>query len=166
MSSRQHQSENWINEARRRLASIRGEKPETKAGQIWALWHEIKAAIADGQSIKTIRLWLEEQAAIVVSNDSLRVYIHRCQAKENARQAPAKSPVPRMGSRAESTPVKLAPKPALPSGSARSLTSGKPAEVPNIANDPMAIARKAMSKPRFDIRKIHNDGDPTGQNLI
>ena len=166
MSSRQHQSENWINEARRRLASIRGEKPETKAGQIWALWPEIKAAIEDGQSIKTIRLWLQEHAAIVVSSDSLRTYIRRCQAKEMARQTPAQSPVLRMETRAEPTPVKLAPRPALPSGRARLLTSAIPEEVPNIANDPMAIARKAMSKPRFDIRKIHNDGDPTDQNLI
>jgi hypothetical protein len=30
----------------------------------------------------------------------------------------------------------------------------------------MAIAREALNKPRFDIRKIHYDGDPTGQNLI
>jgi hypothetical protein len=166
VSSRQHQSENWINEARRRLASMRGEKPETKAGQIWALWPEIKAAIEDGQSIKTIRLWLEEQAAIVVSSDSLRTYIRRCQAKEMARQTPAQSPVLMIGTSTESTPVKLAPIPAVPSGRARSLTSAKPEEVPNIANDPMAIARRAMSKPRFDIRKIHNDGDPTDQNLI
>ncbi len=166
MSSRQHQSENWINEARRRLASIRGEKPETKAGQIWALWPEIKAAIEDGRSIKTIRLWLQEHAAIVVSSDSLRTYIRRCQAKEMARQTPAQSPVLRMETRAETTPGKLVPKPALPSGRSRSLTSAKPEEIPNIANDPMAIARKAMNKPRFDIRKIHNDGDPTDQNLI
>jgi hypothetical protein len=164
VSSHQHQSENWINEARCRLANIRGKKPETKTGQIWALWPEIKAAIEDGQSIKTIRLWLEEQAAIVVSTDSLRVYIHRCQAKENARRAPGQSPGLR--TRAESTPAKQDPKPALPSGRALPRASAKPEEVPNIANDPMAIARKAMSKPRFDIRKIHNDGDPTDQNLI
>ena len=166
MSSRQHQSENWINEARRRLASIRGEKPETKAGQIWALWPEIKAAIEDGQSIKTIRLWLQEHAAIVVSSDSLRTYIRRCQAKEMARQTTAQSPVLRMETRAQMTPVELAARPALPFGRARSLTSANQEEVPNIANDPMAIARKAMSKPRFDIRRTHNDGDPTDQNLI
>jgi hypothetical protein len=30
----------------------------------------------------------------------------------------------------------------------------------------MAVARKALNKPRFDIRKIHADGDPEGRNLI
>lgn len=32
--------------------------------------------------------------------------------------------------------------------------------------DPMAIAREALNKARYDIRKVHNDGDPTGRKLI
>lgn len=36
------QFDNWITEVRRRLATRREEKPETKGGQIWALWPEIK----------------------------------------------------------------------------------------------------------------------------
>jgi hypothetical protein len=30
----------------------------------------------------------------------------------------------------------------------------------------MAGAREALSRPRFDIRKLHGDGDPTDRNLI
>jgi hypothetical protein len=37
---------------------------------------------------------------------------------------------------------------------------------PHNVDDLMATAREALSKPRFDIRKLHADGDPTGQNLI
>ena len=32
--------------------------------------------------------------------------------------------------------------------------------------DPLAQAMSFLSKPRLDIRKIHNDGDPEGRNLI
>jgi len=30
----------------------------------------------------------------------------------------------------------------------------------------MANAREALNKPRFDIRKAHSDGDPSGRKLI
>jgi hypothetical protein len=36
--------ENWIPETRNRLARRRAKKPDTKAGQIWPLLSEIKAA--------------------------------------------------------------------------------------------------------------------------
>jgi hypothetical protein len=142
-------SENWINDARRRLADWRGKKPETKAGQIWALWPEIRAAIEDGQSIKSIRAWLEEEVGVVVTADSLRSYVGRCRAKESGRETNEHD-----SKRAHSAnPV------------------GIPSRVPaalrtDTANDPMAVARRALNKSRFDIRKIHGDGDPSDRNLI
>jgi hypothetical protein len=45
-------SENWIALVRSRLALRRAEKPATKAGQIRAIWPEIDAALAGGQSMK------------------------------------------------------------------------------------------------------------------
>jgi hypothetical protein len=33
-------------------------------------------------------------------------------------------------------------------------------------DDPLAQAMNVLSKPRLDIRKVHNDGDPDGRNLI
>jgi hypothetical protein len=47
-------ADNWIPESRNRLAQRRAKKPDTKSGQIWALWPEIKAALADGQSFRSV----------------------------------------------------------------------------------------------------------------
>ena len=74
----------WIADARSRLAQRQGRKPATKAAQLRALWPEIRAAIADGQSLATIRLWLEEDAGIVVSVQSLGSYLTRIRRKERA----------------------------------------------------------------------------------
>jgi hypothetical protein len=54
----------WITHVRARLALRYTGKPATKAGQIKALWPEIKAAIERGQSIKSIHKWLEEDAGL------------------------------------------------------------------------------------------------------
>ena len=53
-------SRQWLAETRNRLAQRRGKRPATKAGQIRAIWPEIRAAIAEGQSLANIRQWLEE----------------------------------------------------------------------------------------------------------
>lgn len=165
MSSHQDQSENWVNEARRRLAKSRGKKPETKASQFWALWPEVKLAIEDGQSIKSIRLWLEEEAAVVLTMNTIRTYIRRCRGKD-AAQPKSRTSDHGIPARADSFLANRVAKTNPPSGRATIPTFAKPEDQLNIADDPMAIARKALNKPRFDIRKIHNDGDPRGQNLI
>jgi hypothetical protein len=140
-SKERNQTQNWAAEARNRLAKQRGKKPDTTAGQIWALWPDIKNALAEGQRIRTIRQLLEEHAGIAVTTASLTTYISRCRRKEIH--------------------------------SAKMLMGVEPATVganiphhPISANDPMAGAREALSKPRFDIRKLHGDGDPTDRNLI
>lgn len=166
MSSHQDQSENWINEARRRLAKSRGKKPETKASQFWALWPEVKLAIEDGRSIKSIRLWLEEEAAVALTMNTIRTYIRRCRAKDAARPKLPTSIDQGIPAKGDSFLANRVTKTNPPSGKATSPTFAKPEDQPNFADDPMAIARKALNKPRFDIRKIHNDGDPRGQNLI
>ncbi|MGA2038257.1 MAG: hypothetical protein ABSH42_03185 [Bryobacteraceae bacterium] len=75
----------WIAETRHRLAQRRGRKPATKAGQIRALWPEIRAAIADGQSLASIRQWLEEEGGVVVTVQSLGSYLTRIRRKELAQ---------------------------------------------------------------------------------
>ena len=77
----------WITETKDRLAQRRGKKPATKAGQLRALWPEIRAAKAEGQSLATIRQWLEEDAGIVVTVQSLGSYLTRIQRKERATPA-------------------------------------------------------------------------------
>jgi hypothetical protein len=71
----------WIAETRHRFAQRRGKKPATKAGQIRALWPEIQAAIADGQSLASIRQWLEEEGGVVVTVQSLGSYLTRIRRK-------------------------------------------------------------------------------------
>jgi len=159
------QSENWVTEVRRRLAARREKKPETKGGQIWALWPEIKAALANGQTFRSIRLWLEEEGGVIVTLGSLRSYVRRCRRKEGGqRAADTAAPAQPIFNKPNPSqvPILAALSPAVVS---LRTTPESPAQA-SLAHDPMTIAREALNKPRFDIRKIHNDGDPTGQNLI
>ena len=141
-SKERNQTQNWAAEARNRLAKQRGRKPETTAGQIWALWPDIKNALAEGQRISTIRQLLEEHAGIAVTTASLTTYISRCRRKEiRTAKMPVSAGLPTVG-------------------------ANIPHHHPISADDPMAGAREALSKPKFDIRKLHGDGDPTDRNLI
>jgi hypothetical protein len=96
----------WIADTRRRLAQRRGKKPATKAGQIRALWPEIQAAMADGQSLASIRQWLEEEGGVVVTVQSLGSYLTRIRRKEQAKPISPTQPT--------SQPVLSDRKPRLP----------------------------------------------------
>lgn len=151
----------WTVVTRSRLAQRRAEKPATKAGQIRALWPEIDAALAAGQSMKTIRRWLEEDAGISLGITSLTSYISRLRRRDRANrrvEGPAAQLVP-VQTRIEPIP---APLPAFPPTSTPRRTS--PAATP--PDDPLAQAMRALSRRAIDIRQIHNDGDPQGRNLI
>ena len=84
----------WIVHSRARLARRRTEKPATKAGQIWALWPDIEAALQAGQSVKSIHRWLEEDVGIILGITSLTSYISRIRRRiATKRQAhPANGP--------------------------------------------------------------------------
>ena len=84
---------NWVVSARSRLALRRAQKPATKAAQIRALWPDIDAALAGGQSMKTICGWLADDAGIALSVSSLTSYVSRIRRREDAkRYAPLQSP--------------------------------------------------------------------------
>ncbi len=144
----------WVTQARDRLAARREEKPLTKAGQIRALWREIEGALADGQSLKSVRDWLEEEG-VVVTRATLSSYKRRFRRREEAdRRAQALDAFLRRIDGAPQTPdraQKTAPEPPR--------VAGQP------IRDPFAQARRALEK-TFDIRTIHGDGDPTGRNLV
>ena len=136
----------WVTLARARFARHRTEKPATKAGQIRALWPDIEAALEGGQSMKSIRKWLEEDAGITLGITSLTSYISRIRRRLAER------------SKAAGMLYNLT---ALRTWFVRCDSgSGEP------EHDPLAQAKRALSQPKFDIRKLHNDGDPTGRNLI
>ena len=155
-------SAGWSIVARSRLAQRRAEKPITKAGQIRALWPEIDASLAGGQSMKSIRKWLEEDAGIAMGITSLTSYISRLRRREreNPRiETPVALQSVRDQTRAELLPATLPGRAPL---STRS-NAGSSARTPE---DPLAQAMRALSKRSFDIREIHNDGDPTDRKLI
>jgi hypothetical protein len=136
----------------------RSEKPATKAGQIRALWPEIAAALEAGQSLKSIRQWLEEDAGIAVGLTSLTSYISRIRRRESATQRVRNSPPPEPLA-VDSSVAPGAQTRRTPSDSTRRLA-------PLLNVDPIAPAMRALTKPRLDIRKLHSDGDPTGKSLI
>jgi hypothetical protein len=152
--------ENWIGPVRNRLALRRAEKPATKAGQIRALWPEISAALAVGQSLKRIRDWLEEDAGIVVATTSLTSYISRVRREKAScplQASPLQSVRPPSSSGPELTP--FSPAPLATRNRHASPVSAR-------VEDPLAQAMQALSKRTLDIREIHNDGDPRGRNLV
>jgi hypothetical protein len=153
-------SGNWIVLARSRLAQRRAEKPVTKAGQIRALWPEIDAALAGGQSMKSIRKWLEEDAGISLGINSLTSYISRIRRREREKrriEGPAQSV--RVQTRVEPVPSPLSTRPPISS-------PRQPSPATTSPEDPLAQAMRALSKRPIDIREIHNDGDPHGRKLI
>lgn len=153
-------SANWVIQARTRLALRRAEKPATKAGQIRALWPDIEAALAVGQSVKSICKWLEEDAGITMAVTSLTSYISRIRRREAAaNRRPEASVEQFVHPRTESTPALPAPRPSLAIPVSIQAAPAQP-------DDPLAQAMRVLSKPKLDIRKIHNDGDPEGRNLI
>jgi hypothetical protein len=151
--------ENWIGLVRNRLAAHRAEKPATKAGQIRALWPEIEAALASGQSMKSIRQWLEEDAGISLSVTSLTSYISRLRRREESNRRIEVPPIQFKRDQTMAMPV-LAPVSTRPAVSSPTNHSPAPSE------DPLAPAMRALSIRALDIREIHNDGDPRGKKLI
>jgi len=142
----------WIVHSRARLARRRTEKPATKAGQIWALWPDIEAALEAGQSVKSIHRWLEEDAGITLGITSLTSYISRIRRRiATKRQAQTGN-----GQEVPCDAQSAIHPPVATQLSQRQLEQG----------DPLAQAKRVLSQPKLDIRKLHNDGDPEGSNLI
>ena len=160
-------TDNWIPETRSRLAQRRAGKPTTKAGQFWALWPEIKAALDQGQSIRTIQAWLEQDADLVLTVSTLTSYISRSRQRERVRR--------KMGVEETFIRVHQVPSGMHATGNDDSLTT-LPQQAPSASignscmrepvKNPMDQAMQALRKRRLDIREIHGDGDPTSENLI
>ena len=144
---------------RSRLALRCAEKPATKAGQIKALWPEIDAALERGQSMKSIRKWLEDEAGLRLGITSLTSYISRIRRREAAAKGCSEVSVGQV------VHPNTEPTPPLPSSHGSLAVRVSNRETPK-PDDPLAQAMSFLSKPRLDIRKVHNDGDPEGRNLI
>ena len=104
--------------------------------------------------MKSIRKWLEEDAGVTLSITSLTSYISRIRRRLKAKR-----------------PAKVATgqniQPQAPQGpNARSQVANQVDTGPALEDDPLAQAKRVLSQPKLDIRKLHNDGDPEGRNLI
>ena len=159
-------ADNWIPDTRNRLAQRRAKKPATKAGQLWVLWPEIKAALEDGQSFKSIHQWLDEDAGITVSIPGLRSYVSRNRRKEAVlRQAETERAFFRAALSEELQPLTRIERDYSKAQKDEPLS--KPRQEAEPPPDPMAGAMRALNKSRrLDIRDVHGDGDPNGKNLI
>ncbi len=102
--------------------------------------------------MKSIRKLLEEDAGVTLSITSLTSYISRIR-----RRLKAKPPAEATGQIQPQTP--LGP-------NARAQAATQVATGPAPEDDPLAQAKRVLSQPKLDIRKLHNDGDPEGRNLI
>jgi hypothetical protein len=150
----------WIGPVRNRLALRRAEKPATKAGQIRALWPEINAALAAGQTAKSIREWLEEDAGIKLGTTSLTSYISRLR-REKANCSIEAIPVQAVRNSVGTEPVRAPVSPRQ-----QHAISPNASSAPCRSEDPLAQAIRATAQRTLDIREIHNDGDPRGRKLI
>jgi hypothetical protein len=66
----------WLHGVRARLKARGNRRPETKARVVLALWPEIRAALEGGQTLRTVRQWLEDEG-LVISYGCLSSYISR-----------------------------------------------------------------------------------------
>lgn len=64
----ENESQDWVDLARARITARGKARPSTKAGAVRALWPVIEAALANGQSLKSVRNWLEEDGVHLTYN--------------------------------------------------------------------------------------------------
>jgi len=75
------QFDEWVVRARARLAARKNGRPSTKSGAIRALWPEIQQALQSGQTLKTVRDWLEADG-VPLKYNQLATYVARIRQKQ------------------------------------------------------------------------------------
>lgn len=100
--------------------------------------------------MNSIHKWLQEDAGTTLSFSSFTSYVSRIRRRLAKRQ-----PQPT----AQAVPSQTQP-PQYPP-----VVTQWPQPRPE-PSDPLAQAKRVLSQPKLDIRKLHNDGDPEGSNLI
>lgn len=88
-------TQEWIQIARARMAAKGKVKPSTKAGAVRALWPAIQAALENGQTLKTVRDWLEEEGVYLTYNQ-FTSYVGRMRRKAAKRSIAAAPGAERM----------------------------------------------------------------------
>ena len=122
-----------------RFRSLRSERPRSKMAVLRGLYPEISATLLVGHTLKDIHARLVEDG-LEMSYTVLLTYMNRIR-REKARPPFVRNKRPAAFPAPEERPA-------------------------SIVEDPLANAMKALSKPRYDIRKAMCDGDPTKKQLI
>ena len=78
---KQPERTDWVQQTRARLSARGNGKPTTKAGAVRVLWPEIARALEKGQTLKTIRDWLEEEG-LSLSYNQLTTYVGRIRRRK------------------------------------------------------------------------------------
>ncbi len=87
-----NKQQDWVEVARARMTARGKSLPSTKAGAVRALWPAIEAALLNGQSLKSVRNWLEEEGVRLTYNQ-LTSYVGRIRRSvKNPKLALTESP--------------------------------------------------------------------------
>ena len=124
-------TDQWITNVRARLAARKNGRPSTKAGAVRALWPEIQQALQNGQTLKSIRDWLEAEG-MPLRYSQLTLYVRRIRLKQaQASQVPPPTgcqPTPQADIRMEDNRPASDPRP--------------------VPRDPLANLRSREGRPR------------------
>lgn len=122
----------WLHDVRVRLKARGNRRPETKARVVLALWPEIRAALEGGQSLRTVRQWLEDEG-LAISYGCLSSYVSRIRRRQFVPEIAA----------APKLEIRQAPQPQ-PSHDAS-------AQVEDHLNDPLRnVKDRSRKRPGFD----------------
>lgn len=137
---RANRTEDWIEIARARMAAKGKAKPATKAGAVRALWPAIEAALQNGQTLKSVRDWLEDEG-VHLSYNQLTSYAARMRRKAK-RMEPA---LPQAGESA------FAPQVHVSNAQSSKGIETKPSKPTFDKDDPLANVRSRETKrPTFE----------------
>lgn len=132
--------EEWIEIARARMAAKGKEKPATKTGAVRALWPAIEPALKNGQTLKSVRDWLEDEGVHVTYNQ-LTSYAARIRRKAKRME----TALPQAG---ESV---FAPQIHISNAESSGRVEAKPPKLTLKKDDPLANVRSRETKrPTFE----------------
>ena len=133
-------SEEWIEIARARMAAKGKAKPAIKMGAVRALWPAIEAALQNGQTLKNVRDWLEDEGVILTYNQ-LTSYAARLRRKAKRLE----TALPQAGESA------FAPQIHVSNAESSGRVEVKPSKLTFEKDDPLANVRSRETKrPTFE----------------
>ena len=102
--------------------------------------------------MKGITLWSEEHIELTLTMNTMRTYIRRCRHRGTPHREHAQSQSSIIQASAESTPASREIKPALPPLRKPLTSDSNRDNEPDIADDPMALAREILNPQPAEVR--------------